>query len=321
MPALQDQGSRLRFVDVHHHLCAADYVEAVRDKAKLPPHQQRMLRNGTAAKSLEDMDRAGVATSIISLTTPGVWFGDDAAARRLARDCNEHFATVAAEHPGRYGVFAVLPLPDIDGSLHEIEYALDTLKADGIGMYTSYANKHLGDASFTPVLAELNRRKALVYTHPVRPDCCVGLVPEITESAIEYGTDTTRTIASLIFTGAASRFPDIKWIFSHAGGTMPFLVGRFINLARSPELAARVPDGALPLLRRFYYDTAQVALAAPMAALMKVVAISQVLFGTDYPFRTAADHVAGLAECGFTDAELAAIAHGNAATILPRRAR
>src|ERR1019366_550333 len=99
MPASRDQGSRLRFVDVHHHLCAADYVEAVRDKANLPPHQQRMLRNGTAAKSLEDMDRAGVATSIISLTPRGVWFGDDAGARRLARACNEHFATVAADHP------------------------------------------------------------------------------------------------------------------------------------------------------------------------------------------------------------------------------
>src|ERR1700722_7576522 len=116
MPASLDPQSRLRFVDVHHHLCAPDNVDAGRNRAKRPPHQQRMLMNGTAAKSLEDMDRAGVATSIISLTTPGVWFGDDALARRFARELNEHFARVAADHPGRYGVFAVLPLPDVDGA-------------------------------------------------------------------------------------------------------------------------------------------------------------------------------------------------------------
>jgi 6-methylsalicylate decarboxylase len=318
---MAEDARRSRFVDVHHHLATERYVEFVADKANLPAHQRRMLRNGSAAKSLEDMDSAGVATSIISLTTPGVWFGDDAEARRLARECNEHFAKVAGEHPGRYGLFAVLPLPDIEGSLREIEYALDHLKADGIGMYTSYRDKHLGDPSFAPVLEELNRRKALVYTHPVRPQCCSGLLPEITESAIEYGTDTTRTIASLVFSGAATRWRDIRWIFSHAGGTMPFLIGRFIGLARSPEFAARLPQGVLPVLRSFYYDTAQVAHPGAMSSLMQLVQISQVLFGTDFPFRSAADHVSGLGECGFTQDELSAIEHLNATRLLPRCAR
>ena len=312
---------RNRFVDVHHHLATERYVELVSDEANLPAHQRRMLLNGTAAKSLEDMDRGGVRTSILSLTTPGVWFGDDTAARRLARELNEHFANVAGEHPGRYGLFAVLPLPDIEGSLREIDYALDQLKADGIGLYTSYRDKHLGDPSFAPVFEELNRRKALVYTHPVRPQCCSGLLPEITESAIEYGTDTTRTIASLVFSGAVSRWPNIRWIFSHAGGTVPFLIGRFIGLARSPQFAARLPQGVLPVLRGFYYDTAQVAHPGAMASLMKLVEISQVLFGTDFPFRSAADHVSGLGECGFTPEELSAIEHGNAARLLPRCAR
>jgi 6-methylsalicylate decarboxylase len=307
-----------KFIDMHHHLATPAYVDFVSVKAKLPEHQRRMLTNGTAAKSLEDMDRAGVATSIVSLTTPGVWFGDDALARRFARELNEHFARVAADHRGRYGVFAVLPLPDIDGALAEIEYALDTLKADGIGLYTSYRDKHLGDPSLEPVFAELNRRKALVYTHPVRPNCCAGLLPEITESAIEYGTDTTRTIASLAFSGAATRHRNIDWIFSHAGGTMPFLIGRFVELARNPQFAARLPDGILPLLRSFYYDTAQVALPGPMASLTKLVQVSQVVFGTDYPFRTALDHVSGLDDCGFSAAELDSIAHRNAARLLPK---
>ncbi len=250
------------------------------------------------------MDRNGVATSILSLTTPGVWFGDAAEARRLARELNEHFAKVAAEHKGRYGHFAVLPMPDIDGSLAEIEYALDHLKADGIAFYTSYGNKHLGDATFAPVLEELNRRKALAYTHPCRPDCCAGLLPEITESAIEYGTDTTRTIASLVFSGAATRFP------IYAGSSrMPAGPCRSSSAAssawpRSPtQFARHLPDGVLPVLRRFYYDTAQVALPGPMASLMKLVQVSQVVFGTDYPFRNAADHVKGLGDCGFHRAD------------------
>jgi predicted TIM-barrel fold metal-dependent hydrolase len=311
--------ARTRFVDVHHHLADERYIALVAEKANLPEQQRRMLSNGTAAKSLEDMDKAGVARALLSLTTPGVWFGDAAEARRLARAQNEHFAKVAADHKGRYGVFAVLPLPDLEGALAETAYGLDQLKFDGVGLYTSYGDKHLGDKSFWPLLEELNRRKAVAYTHPVRPDCCTGLLPEITESAIEYGTDTTRTIASLVFSGAATRFPDIKWIFSHAGGTMPFLIGRFLGLAKSPQFAPRLPNGVLPVLKSFYYDTAQVALAGPMVSLLKLVAASQILFGTDFPFRSALDHVQGLAECGcFGERELDAIEHENATRLLAR---
>lgn len=307
-----------RIVDVHHHLCSSAYVDAASQRTKLRQFQVRMLRNGSPEKSLEDMDRAGVKTAMISLTTPGVWFGDDSEARRLARECNEFFAGVVEDHPGRYGMFAVLPLPDVEGSLREIEYALDTLKADGIGFYTSYRNKHLGDPSFAPVFEELNRRKAFVYTHPCRPDCCAPLLPEITEAAIEYGTDTTRTIASLVFSGAASRFKDIRFLFSHGGGTMPFLIRRFMSVAGSPEFAPRLPEGVLPVLRKFYYDTVQVVDPGPMSALTKLVALSQILFGTDFPFGSAAEQLKGLGACGFGQEDLAAIAYGNAAALLPR---
>ena len=309
-----------KIVDVHHHLASASYLDLAIERTDLRGHQQRMLRNGTPEKSLEDMDRAGVTRSMISLTTPGVWFNDRDEARRLARECNEHFARIVADHPGRYGMFAVLPLPDVEGSLREIEYALDVLKADGIGFYTSYENKHLGDAAFAPVLAELNRRKAVAYTHPVRPDCCTPLLPGITEAAVEYCTDTTRTIASLAFTGAATRFPDIRWIFSHAGGTMPFLISRLIGVARAPEIAEHLPQGLLPVLRRFYYDLAQSAHIGAVFALMQIVEISQVLFGTDYPYGSAGTHLEGLAKCGLTAEQMVAIEHTNAARLLPRSA-
>jgi 6-methylsalicylate decarboxylase len=307
-----------RIVDTHHHLCSSAYVDFIKAKTGIPAYVERILRAGSPEKSLEDMDRAGVTRAFVSLTTPGVWFGDAAEARRLARECNEHFAKVVADHPGRYGMFAVVPMPDVEGTLAEIAYALDQLKADGIGLFTSYGNTHLGDPAFAPVFAELNRRKAVVYTHPRRPDCCAPLLPMISEAIIEYGTDTTRTIASLVFSGTATRSPDISFLFSHAGGTMPFLIGRFLGLARSPDFAQRLPQGVLHELQRFYYDLAQAANPGATASLMKLVKITQVLFGTDYPYATAAAHLEGLAQCGFGADELQAIRYDNAARILPR---
>ncbi|HZT51364.1 MAG TPA: amidohydrolase family protein [Stellaceae bacterium] len=304
-------------VDVHHHLCPPDYLEEMVRITGLRDFQVQTLRNGTPQKSLEDMDRAGVTRSIVSLTTPGVWFGDAATARRLARHCNEHFARIVADHPKRYGMFAVLPMPDVEGSLKEIEYALDTLKADGIALYTSYDGRHLGDAAFAPVFEELNRRKAVAYTHPCRPDCCAGLLPEISEAIIEYGTDTTRTIASLVFSGRATRSPDVRFLWSHAGGTMPFLIGRFHAVAAIPQFAARLPKGVLHELKRFYYDLAQASNPGATTSLMQLVEISQVLFGTDFPYQTAASHLEGLGRCGFTAAERRAIEYENAAALLP----
>ncbi|HUZ73529.1 MAG TPA: amidohydrolase family protein [Stellaceae bacterium] len=305
-------------VDVHHHLCPPVYLDVAVQRADIRPFQVQTLKNGSPEKSLEDMDRAGVTRAIVSLTTPGVWFGDAAEARRLARQCNEHFAKVVADHPRRYGMFAVLPLPDVEGSLKEIEYALDTLKADGIGLYTSYNDRHQGDPAFAPVFEELNRRKAVVYTHPCRPDCCVNMLPEISEAIIEYGTDTTRTIASLLFSGMAARCPDISFLWSHAGGTMPFLIGRFQAVAALPNFAARLPKGLMNELRRFHYDLAQAANPGATASLMKLVTISQVLFGTDFPYQTAASHLQGLGECGFSAADRRAIEYDNAARLLPR---
>jgi 6-methylsalicylate decarboxylase len=248
-----------------------------------------------------------------------VWFGDDAAGRALARECNEYGARLVAEHPGRFGLFAILPLPDVEGSLREIEYALDTLKADGICLMTSYQSKYLGDPAFAPVMDELNRRKAVVFTHPVRPDCCRNLVPDVAEPVIELGTDTTRTVASVLFSGTATRCPDIRFIWSHGGGTVPFLTMRLVNWANArKDLKDRLPDGALAALKKFYYDTAQAAHPYALSSLLKLVATSQVVFGTDFPFVSAAAVAQGLKDFGLGGDDLAAIERGNAAALLPR---
>jgi 6-methylsalicylate decarboxylase len=306
--------AKIPIVDVHHHLAPPAYIADLKQrKLGLPPTLE-----WTPEKSLADMDAAGVASAILSITTPGIWFGDADAAATLARACNEYGAKLSADTPRRFGLFAALPLPDVDASLREIEYALDTLKAEGIGLFTSYGDKWLGDPAFVPVMDELNRRKAVVYTHPTDPACCRNLIAGVSEPIIEYGTDTSRTIASLLFTGTASRCPDIKFIFSHGGGTMPFLIERFVRLPLlSKAAAANTTEGVTPLLQRFHYDTAQVANPVAMAALTKVVPTSQILFGTDFPYRTALDHVRGLKQI-FDDADLRKIASDNARALLPR---
>ena len=302
-------------IDTHHHLFSPAYVAELAKVNQAPP----IVRNWSVARTLDDMDKAGVATSILSVTTPQVSFTDAANARRIARDSNEWVAKLGQDNPGRFGSFAMLPMQDPDSALRELTYALDVLKADGIGLLTSYGDKWLGHPSFAPVMDELNRRKAVLYTHPTLANCCGNLLPDVPPTVIEYGTDTTRTITDIVFSGTAARCPDLRFIFSHAGGTLPFLTERLIKMpVLDPKLAARVPKGVLHELKRFYYDTAWAAHPMALASLTKLVDVSQILFGSDYPYRTGADNVKGLAEYGFSGAELRAIGRDNALRLLPR---
>jgi 6-methylsalicylate decarboxylase len=315
--ALFAQGARVKpfRIDVHHHLVPPGYLDAVAG--------QRMGGGGrvkwSPAMSIEDMDKSGIAVSVISLIQPAASSADAALSRRLARESNEYAVRIARDHPGRFGSFATLPLLDTDGTLKEIEYALDTLKADGVGLMTSYGDKYLGDEAFAPVWAELNRRKAVVYTHPLTPACCRNTVKGLPPGVVEYATDTTRTIASLVFSGTAARYPDIRWIFSHSGGTMPFLLSRFTRqeLDMKERAKERMPNGVMHELRKFHYDTAQGNHSGALAALMKIVAPSQVLFGTDFPFRDGAEEIGGLSAFQFPPADLRAIERDNALKLLP----
>jgi predicted TIM-barrel fold metal-dependent hydrolase len=302
-------------IDVHHHIAAPTWANVLKSKKIF-----EVAWNGwSPAKSVEYMDKGGVATSIVSTTAPGVWFGDRASALALARECNDYAGRMAADHPGRFGIFGTLPLPDIDGSLKEIEYCLDVLKADGICLFTSYDDKYLGDPKFAPIFEELNRRKVVIYTHPVTASCCRNIVPDVHVSTLEYAFDTTRTIASLVYSGASQKYPDVRLIFSHAGGTMPFLIQRFIQQVGRPGIKQRLPKGVMPELKRFYYDTAQAPNRAAMAALKEVVSASQIVFGTDYPYRTSFENATGVAKSGvFTEAELLAIDRGNVEKLIPR---
>ena len=298
-------------IDVHHHFAPPSWLQLVNEHF---PDMVGAWKGWSIESALAQMDEGGVRKSMLSITTPGLTFNQNVPkVRRFTREWNEYAARMAADNRGRFESFVALPLPDIEGSLAEIAYGLDTLKASGVGMFSSYGNAWLGDPAFAPVFEELNRRKAIVYVHPTTNPCCGNLIPGIGDPMIEYAADTTRAIASVIFSGAARRYPNVRIIWSHGGGAMPYLAWRFEREGKKAVWKDATPNGYLSEAQRFYYDTAQVPTAAPMAALMKLIPCSQVLFGSDYPYVTAAATSEGLRNCGvFEDEDLVAIGRTNA---------
>ena len=305
-----------RRIDVHHHFGPPAWVADVRGRPLLNPANTTW----TPEQSIEDMDQGGVAAAVISITNPGLWFGDPAQTRRLSRACNDYGAELVQSNPTRFGLFASLPLPDVDASLEEIAYAYDTLGVDGIGLFTSYNDIWLGNPAFRPVMEELNRRNAVVTVHPTAADCCrnIEYAPGVHPSRLEYGTDTTRAIMGVAFSGDAARFPNIRFIWSHAGGTVPFLAGRIENAAA--RAADALPDGFTSELRKFYYDTAGAANRGAMVSLLELVATTQIVFGTDFPpGDTSADVARALDATGLFDAQdMRAINRDNVVRLLPR---
>jgi 6-methylsalicylate decarboxylase len=322
--AFAQAGGGPRIIDTHHHIYPPKYVG---------PNLDRLLKDAnilpaaaytswTPQIALGQMDKAGIATALVSMTSPGVWFDDgNDPARTRARICNEFGAQMTRDYPGRFGMFAAIPLPDMEGSLKEIEYALDTLKLDGIGLLTSYDGKLLGDAAFATVFEELNRRKAKVFVHPTM-SCCGNVFPEVSGPTIEFPTDTARCITSLALTGTMARCPDITFIFSHGGGSLPSIVQRVAGTAArfSPdERAKRLPRGLDYELKRQYYDLASVGSSPPgMAAVLKLWPVTQLTYGSDAPFGSTVGIADAITTLGLADADLKLVQRGNAERLFPR---
>ncbi len=323
-------------IDVHAHAVPPVFRTAL--AAELPPGKARSPA-WTPELALEGMDGNGITSALLSLSTPGTHLGDDGRARLLSRHCNEYFAELRDRPGKRFGAFAAVPLPDVEGACREAEHALDILKLDGIGVFSNYDGKHLGDAEFDPLLERLNERAAVVFIHPTHNCLCEAVHPNVPPTLVEYPFDTTRAAINLIVSGAMDRFPRIRFILAHAGGTLPYLawrisrtLARHFSLSLFPDRypqewrernAANVtPDFTMSRLRRFWYDTALAPGPEVFGSLLTVANRERILFGTDTPY--AADFMIKegieiLGATDFLDAPLrAAIARSNALQLFPR---
>ena len=311
----------LNRIDVHHHIVPPEYVKALADlgvteSAGIPfPHWN-------AETALDVMDRQGIKAAITSISYPGVYFGDLAFARELARRCNEISARLISDHSQRFGAFAVLPLPDVEASLLELEYALDTLQLDGVTMLSSIGNKYLGDPSSDALYSELNRRRTVVFVHPAVPPGSDVLKLILPPSLIEFTFDTTRAVASLLFSGTLERYPDIRFILSHAGGTVPYLAWRISLGEWLPGISEKVPQGVITYIKRLYYDTALSTTRYTLRSLQELIDISHILFGSDYPFLPEPVVSATISDFqsydGFTEQDRRVIEWDNALSLFPR---
>jgi predicted TIM-barrel fold metal-dependent hydrolase len=264
-------------IDTHQHFFPKPYVDGIGldTLARQMPNQK--APEWSPERAIAMMDAHGISEGILSVSS-GPPIPD---APSLLRKCNDAAAELRQRYPGRFGSFASLPLPDIDASLSEVAYSLDTLKVDGFIIFASYGGKYLGDEHFAPLLEELNRRKTVAFIHPNDPAYAFPtLVPA---SVLEFPFETTRTATSLIISGALGRFADIRFILAHAGGTLPYLVPRVsLSISMIPGAAERVGD-VNAAFASFYYDTALSAGVSTISALMQVARPDHVLFGTDFP--------------------------------------
>jgi hypothetical protein len=287
LPALAETvaSENTSLIDVHHHFAPPAYVAENRNRVS------PAALDWTPQKALDAMDTEGVATAVLSLALPGVWFGDTDAARRMSRLCNDYAADLA-----RSGIGIVTNYSDASGS------------------------KWLGNPAFTPVFEELNRRKAVVFVHPIVASCCQKLLPDVSPLVSEIPQDTTRAVTNMLFTGTFSRFREIRFIFSHGGGDVPMVMGRLHDYAPK-NIAEVAPDGIDYELARLYYDIAGTAYPPAIAALTKLVPVTQILFGSDNPFVPLKETARRMRELGLSAAELRAIGRDNAVALLPNLPR
>ncbi|MFF7333403.1 amidohydrolase family protein [Streptomyces sp. NPDC008150] len=266
-------------VDVHAHFLTAAYVEAATAAGHRAPDGMPFWPSWEPGAHLELMERWGIGTSLLSVSSPGTHFGDDAAARLLSREVNDAGAEIRRAHPGRFGHLASLPLPDVDGALAELAHALDELDCDGVIVETNVGGRYLGDAEFAPLWEELARRRTPVLVHPTSPPHAEAIALGRPRPMLEFPFETVRAVSDLIFTGTLQRFAGIQWILSHGGGPLPLLADR-VELFR----AVMAPDGdpVADQVRNLWFDMAGTPFPHQVPALERAFGVERLVYGSDY---------------------------------------
>jgi 6-methylsalicylate decarboxylase len=311
-------------IDVHFHLIPQFYRDVVYEAGTGPAIAR--YPDWTPELALELMDKHGIAVAITSLAQPGVNFLPADKAASLARPCNDYAAELIAQHPQRFGCFGLVPMHDIDAAIGEARYCLETLRFDGISLFASYGEKFLGDAWFDPLMSYLDAGNAVVHVHPSLHPSSRSLALPWPGFMIEYVFDTTRAAVNLLFSGALERFANIRFILSHAGGTLPYIAWR---LSVAPMIDARLKQRSraeiFAGLKAFWYDNALASGAAPIGALSHIAARERIVFGSDWPFcndRVVAAEIADFTAPDFLAPEtVEMIARNNALKLFPSRSK
>ncbi|MGW5345159.1 amidohydrolase family protein [Streptomyces sp. NPDC004050] len=305
-------------IDVHQHVIPPDRIRAIADRATALGWPAPA---GDETSAIAMMDRRAIATGVLSYAAPLVAPDDPEGARATARAVNEFTAELVEDRPDRFGNFAVLPLPDVDGALAEAVHAPDELGADGVMVLSNAHGRYLGDPAFEPLWAELGARAAVVLVHPTAPPGV--MVPGLPSPLVDFPYDTARTALHLAVAGVPGRYPGLKVILPHAGGFLPYAAHRFATAARLRP--GTTPEGLMAELRRFYFDTAFCAGPASLPSLLAFAAPGHVLYGSDFPMIPEEccdafdDGLDGYPR--WEDGQLHAVHRGNAELLLPRLAR
>jgi predicted TIM-barrel fold metal-dependent hydrolase len=310
-------------IDVHAHFVPPAYREAAVAAGHSRPDGMPALPEWSPELALETMDALGIAAACLSVSSPGIWFGDAGAAAKLARAVNDSAAELARKYPDRFGFFASLPLPDVPAALAELSRALDELGADGVVLLTNFAGTYLGDPALEPVWQELAARQATVFLHPTGPSCVPVLHRDRPYPLMEFLFDTTRSVTDLVLSGALLRHPGIKLIVPHAGAAFPAMADRIAAI--SGRLLTDEPGSGefLQALRGFWYDTAGFPLPGQLGALLHLAERDQLVYGSDWPFTAeqVAQHLAAALDAApaalLAPGDLDAVRSGNAARLLP----
>lgn len=297
-------------IDVHHHVVPPEFAD---DSMPIkPPDTEEQLRS---------MDSWHIRAAITSLT-PRVLLKNLHRLRETARTCNEFQTRRVRDNQARFGAFALLPLPDVDAALEEIAYALDILRLDGIGLFSSVKDCYLGDPLFDPVFDELNRRRAAVFIHPIHCEAPEHTRLHAPPFVVEYVFDTTRAVVNLIYSGTLKRCPNIRLIVAHGGGTVPFLAQRIAMM--QGHRGAKGVTAVMPTLRSLYYEIASTTSPFALRCLQELAEPTHILWGTDLPFvygtrlQEEIDHWQHYD--GFDAAGRAAVEQLNALSLFPRLA-
>jgi predicted TIM-barrel fold metal-dependent hydrolase len=281
---LRSEGHGRGVIDLHAHILTDTYRKACVAAGQGQPDGMPGLPEWSADGSLALMDSAGIDAAVLSISSPGVFFGDVDAAVELASTVNDEAARVVADHPTRFGFAASLPIPDGAAAVREAHRALGELEADAISLHTNYGGLYLGDPALDGLLGVLDSYGAVVLVHPTSPVCWPELSMGRPQPMVEFLLDTTRAIANLALNGCLSRYPNIRWVIPHTGAALPVIADRVHRFALAWAATEADQVDVLGGLQRLYFDVAGIPLPRALPALLGLVEPSQIVYGSDYPF-------------------------------------